>query len=95
MMKHFSKTWKALLLAVPMLVCSLTGQAGVYGMEFAPLYTTSPTTGQIINAKDVVLWTYAVKGTVNDLKYNVDKHFLSFSIPAGSVAENSLTFTSS
>lgn len=93
MMKRFSKPWKVLLLAVPMLACSLTGQA--YGIEFAPLYATSPTEGQIINAKDVVLWTYAINGTVNDLKYMEGDGTLSFSIPVGGVAENSLTFTSS
>ena len=33
-MKRFSKPWKALLFAVPMLVYSLSGQAGDYEIEF-------------------------------------------------------------
>lgn len=90
MMKRFSKPWKALLLAVPMLVCSMSGQAGEYEIEFA-----TPSEGQIKNANNFLIWTYAINGTVNDLKYNADKHVLSFSIPAGGVAENSLTLTTS
>ena len=89
-MKRFSKPWKALLLAVPMLVCSLSGQAGEYEIEFA-----TPSEGQIKNANNFLIWTYAINGTVNDLKYDADKHVLSFSIPAGGVPENSLTLTTS
>ena len=94
-MKRFSKSLKVLLLAVPMLACSLTGQAGSYNIEFGTPYATSPSKGQMINANGAVMWTYVINGTVNDLKYNADKHFLSFSIPAGGVTENSLTLTSS
>ena len=91
MMKCFSKPWKPLLLAVPLLVCSLTGQATE--IEFAKPYATSPTEGQLINANGATMWTYATNGTVSNLTYSNSE--LSFSIPVGGVAENSLTLTSS
>ena len=91
-MKCFSKPWKPLLLAVPLLVCSLTGQASE--IEFATPYATSPTEGQLINANGATMWTYTTNGTVSNFTYS-NNSGLSFSIPVGKVAENSLTLTSS
>lgn len=95
MMKRFSKSLKVLLLAVPMLVCSLTGQAGSYNIEYGTPYATSPSKGQMINANGAVTCTYTTSGIVNNLKYMEGNGSLSFSIPAGGVTENSLTLTSS
>lgn len=92
MMKCFSKPWKPLLLAVPLLVCSLTGQASE--IEFATPYATSPTEGQLINANGATMWTYTTNGTVSNFTYS-NNSGLSFSITVGKVAENSLTLTSS
>lgn len=92
MMKCFSKPWKPLLLAVPLLVCSLTGQASE--IEFATPYATSPTEGQLINANGATMWTYTTNGTVSNFTYSNNSR-LSFSIPVGGDAENSLTLTSS
>lgn len=94
-MKRFSKSLKVLLLAVPMLVCSLTGQAGSYNIEYGTPYATSPSKGQMINANGAVTCTYTTSGIVNNLKYMEGNGSLSFSIPAGGVTENSLTLTSS
>ena len=88
MIKHFSKSWKALLFAVPMLVCSLTGQASSYSIELG-----TPSQGVIKNANGLDKWTYTTSGIVNDLMYSADG--LSFNLPAGGVAENSLTLTTS
>lgn len=94
-MKRFSKPLKVLLLAVPMLVCSLTGQAGSYNIEYGTPYATSLSKGQMINANGAVTCTYTTSGIVNNLKYMEGNGSLSFSIPAGGVTENSLTLTSS
>ena len=91
MMKRFSKPWKPLLLAVPLLVCSLTGQATE--IEFATPYATSPTEGKLINANGATMWTYATIGTVSNFTYS--NSGLSFSILNDGVAESSLTLTSS
>lgn len=91
MMKRFSKPWKVLLLAVPLLVCSLTGQASE--IEFAIPYATSPTEGKLINANGATMWTYSTIGTVSNFTYS--NSGLSFSILNDGVAENSLTLTSS
>lgn len=89
MMKRFSKPWKVLLFVVPMLICSLTGQATEYTIEFG-----APSNGQIKNANGATMWTYATNGTVSNLTYS-ENSGLSFSIPVGGDAENSLTLTSS
>lgn len=88
MMIRFSKSWKALLLAVPMLVCSLAGQASEYWIEFG-----TPSQGVIKNANGSDAWTYTTSGIVNYLNYSADG--LSFDLPASGVAENSLTLTTS
>lgn len=88
-MKCFSKPWKVLLFVVPMLICSLTGQATEYTIEFG-----APSNGQIKNANGATMWTYATNGTVSNLTYS-ENSGLSFSIPVGGDAENSLTLTSS
>ena len=92
-MRRFSKFWKALLLAVPMLMCSLKGQA--YWIEFGAPYATSSTEGQIINSNKYVTWTYVTNGSVGSLSYSADKNTLSFSLSANGGAVNSLMLTSS
>ena len=91
MMKRFSKPWKVLLLAVPLVVGSSTGQASE--IEFAIPYATSPTEGKLINANGATMWTYSTIGTVSNFTYS--NSGLSFSILNDGVAENSLTLTSS
>jgi hypothetical protein len=93
MMRRFSKFWKALLLAVPMLMCSLKGQA--YWIEFGTPYATSSTEGQIMNSNKYVTWTYVTNGSVGSLSYSADKNTLSFSLSANGGAVNSLMLTSS
>lgn len=92
-MRRFSKFWKALLLAVPMLMCSLKGQA--YWIEFGTPYATSSTEGQIMNSNKYVTWTYVTNGSVGSLSYSADKNTLSFSLSANGGAVNSLMLTSS
>ena len=92
-MRRFSKFWKALLLAVPMLMCSLKGQA--YWIEFGAPYATSSTEGQIINSNKYVTWTYVTNGFVGSLSYSADKNALSFSLNGYSEPRNSLMLTSS
>ena len=92
-MRRFSKFWKALLLAVPMLMCSLKGQA--YWIEFGAPYATSSTEGQIINSNKYVTWTYVINGFVGSLSYSADKNALSFSLNGYSEPRNSLMLTSS
>jgi hypothetical protein len=93
MMRRFSRFWKALLLAVPMLMCSLKGQA--YWIEFGAPYATSSTEGQIINSNKYVTWTYVINGFVGSLSYSADKNALSFSLNGYSEPRNSLMLTSS
>jgi len=92
-MRRFSRFWKALLLAVPMLMCSLKGQA--YWIEFGAPYATSSTEGQIINSNKYVTWTYVINGFVGSLSYSADKNALSFSLNGYSEPRNSLMLTSS
>jgi len=89
MMKRFSKPWKALLLAVPMLVCSMSGQASEYWIEFG-----TPSQGQIINANGAAMWTYSTVGTVSNMTYS-NSAFSFFVGPFKEGVETSLTLTTS
>lgn len=90
MMKRFSIYWRSLLLAVPMLACSLTSHARVYQIGFG----APSEDGMLVNDNQMELWTYAIEGTVTNLSYSKETFGLSFLIPATSVAVNSLTLTS-
>lgn len=89
MMKRFSKPWKVLLFVVPMLICSLTGQATEYTIEFG-----APENGQIKNANGATMWTYATSGSVDNITYleSGSNSGLSFDLNNSS---SSLMFTSS
>ncbi len=89
MMKRFSKPWKVLLFVVPMLICSLTGQATEYTIEFG-----APKNGQINNANGATMWTYATSGFVDNITYleSGSNNGLSFDLNNSS---SSLMFTSS
>lgn len=98
MMKRFSKPWKALFIAVPMLMCSLTGQASEYWIEFgtpAPS-ATIPNEGLIVNANYSPTWTYRIIGSVSNLQYNTgnNDYGLNFDIVPVEGSESSLTLTS-
>lgn len=98
MMKRFSKPWKALFIAVPMLMCSLTGQASEYWIEFgtpAPS-ATIPNEGLIVNANYSPTWTYRIIGSVSNLQYNTgnNDYGLNFDIDPVEGSESSLTLTS-
>ena len=98
-MKRFSKPWKALLIAVPMLMCSLTGQASEYWIEFgtpAPS-ATIPNEGLIVNANGAPSCTYRIIGSVSNLQYKTGSndrglYFDIFPVEGGD--ESSLTLTS-
>lgn len=94
MMIRFSKSLKVLLLAVPMLMCSLAGQAHDYSIEFGTPISDkdNPKIGTIYNSNNAPVWTYVTSGDVRDLIYSNDA--LSFSLST-SKTESSLTLTSS
>lgn len=89
---HYTKNWRALLLALPLLLGSLTGQASEYNISFGPLAEGSST---LVSPNGVTMWTYTTSGTVSNLGYSADKDALSFFLSPSSVAQSSLTLTSS
>ena len=95
-MKRFSKPWKALLLAVPMLVCSMSGQASEHWIEFGTPSATNSTEGVILNANDAPSCTYRIIGSVSNLQYNTgnNDYGLNFDIDPVEGSESSLTLTS-
>ena len=88
----YSKNWKALLLALPLLMGSLTGLASEYTIGFgAPLEGSNT----LVNANRATLWTYSTTGTVSNLGYSEDADALHFYLNPSVAAMNSLTLTSS
>lgn len=85
-----TKNWKALLLALPLLLSSLAAQATNYTIGF---YT--PLNGIIKDAQENLLWTYSTSGTVNNFGYSQDNDALSFLLKLDNTEQTSLKLTSS
>lgn len=79
----------AWLLALPMMMWSLAGQAN-YNIGFGPLSEGSNT---VTNTNGAPLWTYTKSGDVENFGYSQDANSLSFYMPASGETENSLTLT--
>lgn len=79
----------AWLLALPMMMWSLAGQAN-YNIGFGPLSEGSNT---VTNTNGAPLWTYTKSGDVENFGYSQDANSLSFNMPASGETENSLTLT--
>lgn len=86
---HYSKNWRAFMLALPLLLSSLTGQASEYTIGFG-----TPSKGSIMNANGAIVWTYSDTGTVGNFGYSEDADALYFYLSPSDVAESSLTLTS-
>ena len=79
----------AWLLALPMMMWSLAGQAN-YNIGFGPL---SEGSNMVTNTNGAPLWTYTKSGDVENFGYSQDANSLSFYMPASGETENSLTLT--
>ena len=82
----------AWLLALPMMMWSLAGQA--YNIGFGPLEQSN--TEKMVKSPDgtgLTLWTYVENGSVGNLNYSQDANELNFYMPASSNAVNSLSLT--
>ena len=82
----------AWLLALPMMMWSLAGQA--YNIGFGPLEQSN--TEKMVKSPDgtgLTLWTYVKNGSVENLNYSQDANELNFYMPASSNAVNSLSLT--
>ena len=88
---HYSKNWRALLLALPLLMSPLTGQASEYTIGFG---TPSQGSNTLVNANGAIVWTYSDTGTVGNFGYSADADGLYFYLSPSDVAESSLTLTS-
>ena len=88
---HYSKTWRALLLALPLLMGSLTGQASEYTIGFG---APSEDSNTLKNEDGKTVWTYSTTGTVGNFSYSKDADALYFYLSPSDVAESSLTLTS-
>lgn len=80
----------AWLLALPMMMWSLAGQATNYNIGFGPL---SEGSNMVTNTNGAPLWTYTKSGDVENFGYSQDANSLSFYMPASGETENSLTLT--
>ena len=92
MKNHKSYHLLGWLLTLPMLMCSLVGQATNYNINFGPLAQGS---NMLMDVTGAPLWTYTESGTVDNFDYSQDAGGLSFYIPGSSTSENSLTLTTS
>lgn len=84
----------AWLLALPMMMWSLAGQATNYNIGFGPLEQSN--TEKMVKSPDgtgLTLWTYVKNGSVENLNYSQDAKELNFYMPASSNAVNSLSLT--
>lgn len=84
----------AWLLALPMMMWSLAGQATNYNIGFGPLEQSN--TEKMVKSPDgtgLTLWTYVKNGSVENLNYSQDANELNFYMPASSNAVNSLSLT--
>ena len=84
----------AWLLALPMMMWSLAGQATNYNIGFGPLEQSN--TEKMVKSPDgtgLTLWTYVENGSVGNLNYSQDANELNFFMPASSNAVNSLSLT--
>ena len=84
----------AWLLALPMMMWSLAGQATNYNIGFGPLEQSN--TEKMVKSPDgtgLTLWTYVENGSVGNLNYSQDANELNFYMPASSNAVNSLSLT--
>ena len=89
---HYSKNWRALLLALPLLMGSLTGYATEYTIKF---YAPSQDSNTLKNEDGKTVWTYSTTGTVGNFSYTDDEpQGLYFYLNPSSAALNSLTLTS-
>ena len=77
------------MLALPLLLSSLTGQASEYTIGFG-----TPSKGSIMNANGAIVWTYSDTGTVGNFGNSEDADALYFYLSPSDVAESSLTLTS-
>jgi hypothetical protein len=84
----------AWLLALPMMMWSLAGQATNYNIGFGPLEQSN--TEKMVKSPDgtgLTLWTYVKNGSVENLNYSQNANELNFYMPASSNAVNSLSLT--
>ena len=84
----------AWLLALPMMMWSLAGQATNYNIGFGPLEQSN--TEKMVKSPDgtgLTLWTYVENGSVENFNYSQDAKELNFYMPASSNAVNSLSLT--
>ena len=75
----------AWLLALPMMMWSLAGQATNYNIGFGPLEQSN--TEKMVKSPDgtgLTLWTYVENGSVGNLNYSQDANELNFYMPASS-----------
>lgn len=88
---HYSKTWRALLLSLPLLMGPLTCQASEYTIGFG---APSEVSNTLVNANGATVWTYSTTGTVSNFGYSEDADALCFYFNPSVEAVNSLTLTS-
>lgn len=84
----------AWLLALPMMMWSLAGQATNYNIGFGPLEQSN--TEKMVKSPDgtgLTLWKYVKNGSVENLNYSQNANELNFYMPASSNAVNSLSLT--
>ena len=87
---HYSKNWRAFMLALPLLLSSLTGLASNYNIDFGYPEADRNVLKDVTGAD---LWTYSTEGVVSNLSYSENLGGLCFYLEKSDNGNGSLSLT--
>ena len=87
---HYSKNWRAFMLALPLMLSSLTGLASNYNIDFGYPEADRNVLKDVTGAD---LWTYSTEGVVSNLSYSENLGGLCFYLEKSDNGNGSLSLT--
>lgn len=87
---HYSKNWRAFMLALPLMLSSLTGLASNYNIDFGYPEADRNVLKDVTGAD---LWTYSIEGVVSNLSYSENLGGLCFYLEKSDNGNGSLSLT--
>lgn len=87
---HYSKNWRAFMLALPLMLSSLTGLASNYNIDFGYPEADRNVLKDVTGAD---LWTYSTEGVVSNLSYSENLGGLCFYLEKSNNGNGSLSLT--